>query len=469
MTPSGAALAPRGADWSRAVVSARASEHALWGFGALCFAGYLTAQFVSLTRLYLIEHLGGVAAWVASQAGLLSVGLLVPAVVAYGLRSGSLFGRLTSGARLWAGAMLLLAGVSFAHGWSWKGYETSAVLHDLAPYLVIVFSAVLGSMPQVWEDADPWLVLLFVGALVVNALGMTGMTEVVSEAQPDDRAGIGVIGYRTQGALAFWPLLLLTARLRRRRVALLAFAGVCFVLAQQVLFQKRAPTLRIALFLLVFILVLPRLWPSRQPPPVGGERWVRSAFAGVAAAGLIASLAIAPWLFRGQIAGLRERISGERYGGGAAGMLTYENERFYEVGMFLDTLAPHEWVLGRGFGGYFVPPDPQWGTWLDDVQEFGRRQLHVGGLMPFFKGGVLLAIAYYSGLLMALARGRRALRDPFAAAAFFVVLMHAVFLVQEGWFVMSMSFDVTMVSLCLGYLLSRDRDAPRTSAAGVRP
>ena len=92
MTPSGAALAARGADWSRAVVSARASEHALWGFGALCFAGYLTAQFVSLTRLYLIEHLGGVAAWVASQAGLLSVGLLVPAVVAYGLRSGSLFG-----------------------------------------------------------------------------------------------------------------------------------------------------------------------------------------------------------------------------------------------------------------------------------------------------------------------------------------------------------------------------------------
>ena len=47
--------------------------------------------------------------------------------------------------------------------------------------------------------------------------------------------------------------------------------------------------------------------------------------------------------------------------------------------------------------------------------------------------------------------------------------MHAVFLVQEGWFVMSMSFDVTMVSLCLGYLLSRDRDAPRTAAAGVRP
>ena len=141
-------------------------------------------------------------------------------------------------------------------------------------------------------------------------------------------------------------------------------------------------------------------------------------------------------------------------------MLTYQNERFYEVGMFLETLEPQEWVLGRGFGGYFVPRDEEWGVWLDDVREFGRRQLHVGGLMPFFKGGLVLAVAYYSGLLLALLRGCRQLRDPFAAAAFFVVAIHALFLLQEGWFVMSMSYDLTMVGLCMGYLLSQERDAP---------
>jgi hypothetical protein len=438
---------------------ASASERAIGSFGALCFMGFLVAQFVSLTRLFLIEHMGGVAAYVASQAGLLSVALLVPAVLSYGLRTGGLFCRLTAGARVWAGLVLALAVLLLLYGWIEKGYQLTAVLHDFAPYVVIVLCAALGSVSRAWEDVDGLLVALFVAALAVNALGMEGVTEVISERQSDDRAGVEVVGYRTQGALAFWPLLFLTARLRRRHVAVVAFAGVCFVVAQQILFQKRAPTLRIALFLLVFFVVLPRLPRARLAMPKGGEKWVRTAFGATALAGLLLAGTLAPWLFRGQLAGLRERISGERYGGGAAGMLTYQNERFYEVGMFMDTLEPQEWVLGRGFGGYFVPADPEWGVWLDDVREYGRRQLHVGGLMPFFKGGLVLALAYYSGLLMALVRGRRQFADPFAAAVFFVLALHAVFLVQEGWFVMSMSFDLAMVGLCMGYLLSRERDA----------
>jgi hypothetical protein len=446
--------------WSDPAVRSEASERAVWTFGKLCLVGYLAAQWISLTRLFLTEHLGGAAAIVASQAGLLSVGLLVPAVVSYGLRAGSLFGRLTSGGRLWAGTLLALATGLFAYGWAGQDYGITFVLHDLAPYLVLVCMAILGSMDQVWADLDPWMLALFLGAVVVNAIGMTGMTQVVTEAQPDDRAGIGIVAYRTQQALAFWPILFLTARLRRRWVALLLFASVCFVLAQQILFQKRAPTVRILLVVVLFLFVLPRLRPPRVAWPAGSERWVRTAFAGVAALAVVAGLTAAPWLFRGQLAGLTERISGSRYGGGAAGMLTYQNERFYEVGMFADTLEPQHWVIGRGFGGYFVPPDPAWGVWLDDVQEFGRRQLHVGALMPFFKGGLVLSIAFYSGLVAALARGRRLLREPFAAAAFFVLLIQAVFLMQESNFVMSMSYDVTLMALCTGYLLSLERRPP---------
>ena len=126
------------------------------------------------------------------------------------------------------------------------------------------------------------------------------MTRVVTESYAEDRAGIGIVAYRTQGALAFWPLLLLTARLRRPRVAVLAFVGVFFVLAQQILFQKRAPTFRIALFLLVFLVVLPWLrtrpgdhgafgGPGADVVPGHGERWP-----------LLVALAIAPWLFTGQ-------------------------------------------------------------------------------------------------------------------------------------------------------------------------
>src|SRR4029079_19197382 len=121
----------------------------------------------------------------------------------------------------------------------------------------------------------------------------------------------------------------------------------------------------------------------------------------------------------------------EAYRGGATAMLTTENERFYEASIFLRGLSPGEIAFGRGFGGYFKPDASWWGIWLDDVGEWGRRQLHVGGLMPFFKGGLLFAGAYYAGLWLALARGARALKEPFAAAVFFVVLLHALFLLQE--------------------------------------
>jgi hypothetical protein len=438
------------------------ADAALWLLARVCLLGFFAAQFLSLTRLFFVQHLGGIAGAVASQAGLLSVGLLAPAVVGYGLRSGSLLGRLTEGARLWAGGLAALSVGLFAYGWVHRGYEVTAALHDLAPYLVVVGCAVLGSVEGVLDDLDRPLLVLFAVGLVVNALGMTEMTRVVTEAQADDRAGIAIVGYRTQGALAFWPLLLLTARRRGSAALLLVCAGVWFVLAQQVLFQKRSPTFRIALFLAVFFVVLPLV--SRRDP--ADERRVRRGFAATGALAIALALAVCPWLFQGQAAGLWDRLSGQRYSGGAAGMLTWENERFYEARMFFATLAPHEWAVGRGFGGYFVPDDPEWGVWLDDVGEYGRRQLHVGGLMPFFKGGLALALTYYAGLALALRRGRRALAEPLAAAAFFVVLLHAVFLLQEGWFVMSMSFDLAMVGLCMGHLLSRDR-APGVASGGV--
>jgi hypothetical protein len=229
---------------------------------------------------------------------------------------------------------------------------------------------------------------------------------------------------------------------------------VFFVLAQQVLFQKRAPTVRVLLFLLVFLLVMPRLWARGSAAWTRArERRVRLVFLGTAAAGLVVVLTLAPWLFQGQLAGLAQRLSGRAYSGGAAAMLTWENERFFEAGMFLDTLQPQELVLGRGFGGYFIPEAAGWGVWLDDLQEFGRRQLHVGLLMPFFKGGLALSLAYYPGLLLALARGWRGRSRPWTAAAFFVVLIHALFLLQEGWFIMSVAFDLVTVGLCLGWLL----------------
>jgi hypothetical protein len=450
-------------------VAPRASDHAVAGMGTLCLKAFLVAQFLSLTRLFFSTQLGDGITFYASLAGLLSVALLIPAVAAYGMRAGSPFGTLVRGGRMWAVGVVGLSAVLSLYGWIGKGYAAAPVAHDLAPYLVIVAAAVLGSLRKAWEDIDRLLLVLFVVGLLVNAIGMTEMSRVVTEVDSEDRAGIGIVAYRTQGVLAFWPLLFLTARLRTPARALLAFLGVFFVLAQQILFQKRAPTARVAVFVLVFLVVLPRL---TRGVPARAEWRSRLLFLGTGVLAVVIAVSVAPWLFAGQLAGLLQRWSGQAYAGGAAGMLTTENERFYESAVFLKGMRAEDLALGRGFGGYFKPNVSWWGIWLEDVGEFGRRQLHVGALMPLFKGGLPLVVVYYSGLALALLRGFCARRDPVAGAMFFVLLVHALFLVQESWFLMSVSFDLVLVGLCMGYLLSREtlpRRAAPPALQGAQP
>ncbi len=449
---------PALASWRLAAARQDASERAVHGLGRLCLHAFLAAQFVSLTRLFFSQRLGEGFGVLASLAGIASVALLVPAVAIYGLRGGGLLGNLVEGARLWAVLMLGLCVLLFFYGWLGKGYLVNAVVQDLCPYLVLVAAVVLGSMSRVFAELDRPLLWLLAAALLVNAVGMTEMTNVVFQDYAEDRAGVGIVAYRTQGALAFWPLLFLTARDRRPWGAFLVYCTVFFVLGQQILFQKRAPTVRILLVVLAFLIVMPRLRRLGRAPR---ERRGWAAFASAGLLALLIGLAAAPWLLKGQLSGLLHRLSGESYRGGAAGMLTWENERFFEATLFLRTVEPQELVLGRGFGGYFLPNTGRWGRFTDDVGEVVRRQLHVGMLMPFFKGGFALAIVFYAGLAGALLRGRRFLGEPLAAAAFLVLLIRLSFLVLEGWFIMSVSYDLFMVGLCAGHLLSRERGQGR--------
>ena len=263
------------------------------------------------------------------------------------------------------------------------------------------------------------------------------MTDVVTEDYAEDRAGIGIVAYRTQGALAFWPLLFLTARQRRTRTAFFIYSAVFFVLAQQILFQKRGPTVRILLFVLVFLVVLPRLRDPRARPS-GHRGWATFATAGAAgprrraerrplalrrAARRPPEPAERPALQRGSggHADLGERalLRGRHVPADSAAAGARPRPRLRRL------LHPGHAGLGRLHGGPArdrPPPAPRGGA---DAVLQGRPRAR--------------ASPTTAGLALALVRGRRFLREPLAAAAFFVVLLHAMFLLQESWFIMSAS------------------------------
>jgi hypothetical protein len=463
LVPHAAARSRGEVVWRASAFAPRASERAVAALGALCLNAFLAAQFFSLTRSFFMRHFGEGVATLASQAGIDSVALLLPALLAYGREAGSLFGTLTPPARLWASGVLGLSASLFLYGWLGRGYAINAVVHDLCPYLVIVSAVILGSNRRAWKDVNPAMVGLFLLGLVLSAIGMTPIRQVVSEAFAEDRAGPTIVAYRMQGALAFWPLLFLTARRRRPLTALLIFAGLFFVFGQQILFQERSPSVRVLVYVVVFLVVLPRLL-RREGGPKRRRHLAALVVAGAVA--VMLALTVTPWLFTAQAEALRRRLGGKAYSGGA-GMLAGENERFFEAGMVFRTRQPRELAFGRGFGGNFVPDTPGGGERPGDVNVVGRRQLHVGGLVPFFEGGLALAFVYYAGLAYALRRGRLALREPLGAAAFFVVLVATAFLLQEGWFTMSVSFDLFAVGLCMGYLLSREKERRPDQGARV--
>jgi hypothetical protein len=433
--------------WKASAFCPRRSERILSALGSPCLIAFLVAQFFSLTRLFFVRQLGEGAAEAASIAGTHSVVLLLPAVLAYGVRARSPFGTLTRRARLWVAGLGALSVFLFLRGWIGKEHALGAAAEDLCPYLVIAAAVVLGSSRRAWRDVNPALVGLFLAGLVLSVVALTG---TVADVEPDLEAtnrNASSVAHGMQGALAFWPLLLLTARRRRPLTALLVCAGVLFVFAQQLLLQEHGSSVRVLLHWAVFLLVLPRLGP-----PEGEHQPARPFALSAAPVVALAALAAAPWLLEAPAARL-----GQRANGTAAGEATRrQSAALAEAGAAVRTLEAGDLVLGLGFGGRFVPGAA--GPSVPPGGRVGRRDLRVGALMPFLTGGLVLAFVYYAGLAYALWRGRRSLREPIGAAAFFVVLIHALFLVQDRWFTMSVSFDLFAVGLCMGHLLSRERD-----------
>lgn len=405
----------------------------------------------------------------AAIAGYASIILLIPSLLETGRKTGGTFGALSPAGRAWIWLVSITSAGLCYYGFAFKHYAPKEILQDVAPFIVVLSCAILGSSDAFWKTLLRDLLLFFLAGLVINLIAIKDIIGGFTTLDVQQRVTRETISYKTQLALAMWPLLLLTCRSRSATARLLVFIGMGFVFLQQVLYQKRIITVRIAVTVLIFLVVLP--WVARhwkQPWGVQLENRIRLLF--VTAFGLVTlgSLLFAGDLIMGQFAGLMNRFQGkgfERYEGGLFSVMTTENERFLEGIYLIRSFAPHEYLIGRGMGGYYDSPlidivsseQLYRSLYLDDLGIFGRREMEVGFLMPFLKGGLLLTFAYYFGGIAVLLSWKRCFRDPLSTAAYFVVAINLVFIFQEGWFIMPGSFDLVIVGASLGRCLAKPR------------
>lgn len=430
------------------VRSARTAGRVGRRIGALSFSLFLIIQFFSLSRSVFIINFGDWMADVATFAGVGSSALLIPALLGYGNYVGSSLGFLSSRARVWLVVLAMTVVGLYFYGLLGQQYAFTTVTREATIYIILMICIILGSIPQVWQDMDQVFLRLFALGIVINAWGLTDIGTILAVDGYGSRSGIESQAYDLQAVLHFWPFLLLTTRFRQRSTIFFLLGSVVFISAEQILFQKRIGTFQILFYLFLTFFMLPSVSKRWSPQwRIGADNAIRFGLLGLVILVVVSTTFLAPDVISGQTQSLINRYSAA------------DSSRVGEAWGMLEYLQGVEYLIGRGLGGYFQYADRQigqWGVWLEDVGTVGRRELHVGALMPMLKGGLLLTLTYYAGVAFALGARKSNFKDPLGFAAYMVLLGITAFSLQGGLFILSAVYEIVLLGLCLGRCLARN-------------
>jgi hypothetical protein len=329
-----------------------------------------------------------------------------------------------------------------------RGVFFSAALLDAGIYEAFVVAFLVGARHENWKIVHRFFAVLFYSGVVIMAVELL----LIESAVRDD--SISSVAYHVRSVLFAWPLLLFTAGTAPRFQKLGTAAGMGLIVLMYVLFQKRAPTVRVAFALLLFLWLVP-----------GVVRAVRMKLRLFVVAGTLSVL-----LFSGFMASTQSESANvvsessmalaDRFQGSSGFMdtLTKENQRWEEAKFFFNEASELELVFGKGFGGA-VPVAWWWSPGLD-ITEDGRTfhgvySMHIGLSHPLLKGGFFFWCIFFGGWVMLLFRLKRYRSDPRAVACWAVVLLNFVFMSVETLWGSSNVVTVILIGFCMGYLGNR--------------
>ncbi len=403
---------------------------------------YFVGAFAAMTRVTFATLLGDWFLGVATAAvPVAAVGVMWTTL--YGVRRSDVE---SASRRTVTWAQLVLAHVALLSVFGFvNGNLPPDITRDAIPYAVIAMFAVLGHRASVWRFAENTALWATLAAVPVAIFGLD-LSDIAGRGSVQSEA------YRTQGVLGLWPLLLLALPGRPPGWRRLAMVGLpFFVLGEQVLFLKRAPTVRVALVIVLLLFVVPAL-----------ARVHRRGNTLLIAGAITALLAVGIWgeTFVTAATSLGDRFEGSS---GISATLVDENSRITEALAWADSTGDIEWVVGRGMGSYFTHVDIL-NFVLSEVDAqatFARRNLHIGILEPIFRGGVLFWLLYFGGFIVALGRtgiaiqlARAGEENSRTLGGAMFLYVYVTFQLTEGAASTSWYFDLAVVGLALGRLLS---------------
>lgn len=320
-----------------------------------------------------------------------------------------------------------------------SGNVASAVLTEVWAAWLVFLSYLLSKDAEKWSLFESKLHYLYYIFASLVVAGFFYPAEHFMELGLEYRvegATTATVAYQIAPILDFWPLLFLIKLFRSQDIKskLAAFMPLFIYLIIQVVFLKRAPTVRA----LTFIGVATTLYFMSK----GDRNFLIKIFVFLGVFGFLSIFTVPDALY--------------------ARFMTLESVRQNESMAMLEQMSTLQHIFGKGLGGYFFPA-------VDGVQKnlsSGQIITHIGIAYPYLKGGLVLTIVisyiYFGAVIRGLFSLKRLTPEQRAGLCFLIV--YGVFRLIEGPFSTGMIFDGVLLGLSLGVLSLPIRQSPPPQA-----
>ncbi|MCO5186735.1 MAG: hypothetical protein M9928_03405 [Anaerolineae bacterium] len=422
-------------------------EQMLRFLGSLAFAIFLLAQLFSLTRTWFVLNIDPNLNEYATLASAISIIPLLAAALCYGsIGKGRFLERFVPFGKAWFILLSVTTTFALIYGLFFQANETSSTIRDFIAFFIIVLGIVLGSEPTFWKDSYVTLLITLLTAVFINALGFSNLDSLILRYGYEARIGVETTSYELQGALGWWVLFVLIAPFRSRKLVGIAAVVAAFVLLQQLLFQKRIGVTYALSVIGISLFLLPKLANRFKLRTVSSSVNTNNRQGGVVLfLALITVSLLVPELVRGQTDSLIRRY------------LSQDVSRVEEAIHMVEDFNPSEYLLGRGMGGAYTFDEIRFtglGVW-DGNGVFVRRHLHMGALMPFLKGGMVLSLVYYVGVTYVLFSWTKNRDDPLSVVSYIIIALITLKSLVGGMFLLPESYDLILIGCCFGRCLTR--------------
>ncbi len=310
-----------------------------------------------------------------------------------------------------------------------SGNQPAVIFTEYWTAWLVFLSFLIARDIQKWELFEKKLHLVFYIFSGLVAFGFLFPAEHLGDYL-DKIEGIttATVAYQISQILDFWPLLFMmrffkNAGLKNKVIAFLPFV---IYLLFQVIFLKRAPTVRAIAYIATAISLYYYL------------KGLGSFLPKIFVVGFVVSC-LAFFLTPEKLA--------DRF-------MTQDSARQNETITMLEQMSVPEHVFGKGLGGYFYNEVVGGATAVDDSGKMGKYILHIGVSYAYLKGGMVLLLMiltlYLSSIFRALLHLHSLSNEQKSALCFLIV--YGVFRIIEGPFSTGAIFDGMLFGFSLGIL-----------------